>query len=120
MNQDLPLNVLLFLHSSQFHTVLPKAVFPALLDIGNPFHGLHCLDVEVTVVLQRFVALLFELKNCVPYYLFVVELAGSLGPGELARVVFGLEVPMAFGPAETERLAVVAHKHDAMARVNWS
>ena len=63
MYQDLPFDVLLFLHSRQFHAVFPKAVFSALLDVGNPLPGLYGLDVEVAVVLEWLIALLFELED---------------------------------------------------------
>jgi hypothetical protein len=119
MDEDLPLDVLLFLHACQFHPVLPEAVLAALLDISNALHGLDGLDVEVAVVLDGLVALLLELEDGVLGDLFVVELATGLGPGEFAGVVFGLEVAVALGTAEAEVLAVVAHEHHSVAGVDW-
>jgi hypothetical protein len=119
MHQDLPLDILLLLHACQLHPIFPEAVLSALLDISNALHGLDGLHVEIPVVLDGLVPLLLELEDGVLGDLFVVELAGSLGPGQLAGVVFCLEVAVALGTAETEVLAVVAHEHDSMARVDW-
>ncbi len=118
MHKHLPLNVLLLLHASQLHPVLPEAVLTALLDISNALHGLDSLDIEIAVVLKGLITLLLELEDCVLGDLFVVELATGLGPGELAGVVFGLEVAVALGTAEAEDLAVVAHEHHSVAGVD--
>lgn len=118
MGQHLALNVHLLLDACQFHTVFPEAVLPALLDVGDALHGLDGLDVEVAVVLERLVALLFELVDWVLGELFVVELAIGFGPGKFSRIVLGLEVAVALGSAETEGFAVVADEHDAVAGID--
>lgn len=120
MYQNFPLNILLLLHTCQFHPVLPEAVLPALLDISDSLHGLDGLHVEIPVVLDGLVALFLKLKDSVLDDLFVVELAGSLSPGKLAGVVFCLEVAVALGTAEAEGLTVVTHEHDPVAGVDWS
>lgn len=120
VHQHLPLNILLLLHACQFHPVLPEAILSALLDISNALHGLDSLHVEIPVVLDGLVPLLFELEDSVLGDLFVVELASSLGPGEFAGVVFCLEVTVALGTTEAEGFGVVAHEHDSVAGVDWA
>ena len=120
MHKNFPFNVLLFLHISKFHSVLPKAVFSPFFYISDSLHGLDCLHVEVSVILQRLVSFLFELKDSIVCEFFVVKFAGSLGPGELSGIVFGFEVTMAFGSAKTECFAVVPDEHYTMARVDWA
>lgn len=120
MDQNFSLNILLLLHACQLHPVLPETVLSALLDISDPLHGLHCLNVEIAVVLERLVPLFLEFENSVFDDLFVVEFATGFGPGKFAGVVFCFEVAVAFGSAEAEGFAVVAHEHDSVAGVDGS
>jgi hypothetical protein len=81
VDQHFPLDVLLFLHSSQLHAVLPEAVLPALFDVSDALHGLDSLHVEVAVVLDGLITFFLELEDGVLDDLFVVEFATGLGPG---------------------------------------
>ena len=96
------LDVALLLYSCQSHPVLPKPVLSSLFDVLNAFHSLHCLHVQVSVVLLRFIATLFKLMNCVFSQLFVMEFSMGLGPCKFAGVVLGLKMTVALGPAETK------------------
>ena len=49
-----------------------------------------------------------------------MEFSEGLGPSEFSRIVFGLEMTVAFGSAESKDLAVVTHEHDSVAGVDRS
>lgn len=119
MNQNFSFNILLFLNSCQFHPILPKPVLPPLFDICDSLHGLDGLNVEVSVILQRLVSFFLELEDGIIGKFFVIEFAGSFGPGKLSGVMFGFEVTVAFGSAETEVFAVVSNEHNTVAWVDW-
>jgi len=82
-------------------------------------HSLDSLDIQIPVVLQRFVPLFLELEDCVVSEFFIIEFASSFCPGKFSGVVLGPEVAMAFGPAEPKIFAIVSDKHDSMAWVDW-
>ena len=79
-------------------------------------HCLNCLDVEVPVVLRWFVVFLLELVHGILGEFFIVQFSVCFGPCKFSGVVFGFEVSVAFGSAESEGFAVVSDEHDS---VSW-
>jgi hypothetical protein len=95
---------------------------PPRPDLLHPFHRLQRRGDQVAVVLDGDVAPLGELAEqhvLVDDHLLAAQGAVGLGPLELPRLSLHLEVLVAFGAAEAEGAGVVAHKGDALGRVDW-
>ena len=120
MNQNFSFYVLLFLHTSKFHSILPKSVLSSLFNISYSLHSLNCLHIQISVVLQRFISFFLELKDCVVGEFFIIEFTGSFSPCEFSRVMFGFEVAMTFWSTKSKGFAIISHEHDSMARIDWS
>lgn len=103
----------------QLHAVVPEAVLSPLADICDFLHGFDGVDVDVSVVHIGLVDLPLQLEDAVLHQLFIMQFSIGFGPLEFSRVVLGLEMFVAFGPAESEGLAIVPDEHHAMAGVDW-
>jgi hypothetical protein len=66
-----------------------------------------------------FVDFALELKDGVLAELLLVEFAVGFGPCKFPGVVFGFEVFVALGPAESEHLAVIAHEDHTVTGIDW-
>jgi len=78
------------------------------------------LNVKVSVILQRLVSFLLELKNCIVSEFFVIKFAGGFGPCKFSWIMFGSEVAMALWPAKTEGFAIIPNEHYTVAWVYWA
>lgn len=73
---------------------------------------------EFAVVFDWYIALLLKLIDSVDCQLLAMRLTEGLCPSELARISLHLERFVALRSAKAEDLAVIAHKADAVARVD--
>lgn len=87
------------------HAALVEDALAALADLRDALHGLDRLLEELAVVADGHVAAGGELQGAVDHHLLAGVLAVGLGPLELAGVALHLEVLVALGSAEAERLA---------------
>ena len=120
MDQYFSLNVLLFLYACQFHSILPKSILSSFLNICYPLHGLYCLHVEISVVLQRLISFFLKLKHSVVCKFLIIEFTCGFSPCEFSGVMFSFEMTMAFGPTEPKVFAIVPDEHNSVAGVDWS
>jgi hypothetical protein len=120
MSHKFAIQVFNLLDLSQSHSILPKDILTTMFDILNSPHRLNGLDVQITVVHQRFIATLLKVKDGVICELFSVSLAVCFGPCYLSWIVLCFEMAMALRSTESKHFAVVTHEAYAMAGIYWS
>ena len=106
------------LYAGKFHSVLPEPFFSPVSDISDFLHRLNRLDVEVSIVLDWLMSLFLKLKDGVVGEFLSMDLSVGFGPGKLSRVVFSLEMLMAFGSTKPEDLTVITYEHHAVTWIN--
>mmetsp|Transcript_21486 Transcript_21486/g.68631 ORF Transcript_21486/g.68631 Transcript_21486/m.68631 type:complete len:270 (-) Transcript_21486:74-883(-) len=99
------------------HPLVPEPLLARRLDRLHLLHRAHRLLHQVAVVLDRPVALALKVEGGVHRHLLARGPAEGLRPAQLARVELVFERLVALAPAEPERLGIVPHKGDAVARV---
>jgi hypothetical protein len=100
----------------QTHSV--ESLLAQLSDSVDDVHRANRLDPQVAVISDGCVSALLELKRLVDRHLLALRRSESLRPRRLPRVVLRLEMFVALRPAESEYLAVVPYKLNAVARIN--
>ena len=95
-----------------------ESLFSLLANSVYFLHRLHRVDVDFSVVFDGLVSFLFEIENTVVYYLLAVGFAIGFGPLHLLRIMLGLEMFVALGPAKAENFAIIPHENHPMAGVN--
>jgi hypothetical protein len=100
------------------HPRAVKVCFSRALDLGNRGHSAQGGGDQVAVVLDDALTAALECERAVDDKLLTGRDAAGLCPAQLARVALHRKVLAALGPAESERLAVVAHKHHPMPGVD--
>ncbi len=113
VNHSLPVDLL-----GHKHPVFPMDRVSVFLEFLNFLNSLNSLDIQVSVVSQRLHLNLLHFESLIVLKLFSMDLSVGLGPLDFLWIVFGLEVQMAFGPAESEDLAVVSHELHSVSRVD--
>ena len=99
----------------RIHSLVKEALLPGLLDLVHSLHGLHGLDHQISVIACWDVPLLLKFQYAVIGHLLAMSHSVGLGPLELSGVLLGFEEFVALAGAESEMLAVVAHKCRSMA-----
>lgn len=111
---DVPLFVQLLALHQPVHDVMS---LPFRLDFFDPLDSFHGVLPELPVVFNRNVPSLLEFKRWVNCQFFASSLAESLRPSGLPWVALLLEKLVAFRSAESENLAIISHKLNAVSRI---
>jgi len=111
-----PVCTLLF--PSNRHSLPPECMFPALLDLPNPFDRLDRSMHQLAIVADRDISALLEIDCSINGHLLASCFAECLRPPYLARVAFHFEVLVTFGGTKTKDFGIVANKRRSVAWVD--
>ncbi|EKG07229.1 hypothetical protein TCSYLVIO_001641 [Trypanosoma cruzi] len=106
------------LQTSLLHAFVPYRLLALLFDLFHTLHDLQSVMEQFTVVFDRNVSALFKVHCAIHRKLLAVRLAECLGPLELHGVALHAKVLAALRGTEAEYLAVIAHKHLTVPRVD--
>jgi len=90
---------------------------PPLLDALYALHGHNGLSHQISIVLHGTITSFLEFERGIDGEFLPASFAVGLRPCHLAGIALLVEIAVAFGTAETERLGIVADEHYSVAGV---